>query len=545
MLNIKKIKYQPFLVWLMFLIIALIIFNKLLGNFFVSDDWHWLWLAKETDLSLNIFLTNYEGTTVGGSYNPVLLLLFMSFFKLFGLKYFFYHSISLLIHVSSAFLVYLLAKQIFKLIKITKTWAIVAGLLWLLWPTHVETIAWLAAWPHLWSTFFSLFSLLFYFKFRLVFKKKHLYLSLLFFILALFIKEIAIGVLLVILLWEFYLSEERRLKKILKVYHLSLWTIAIIFFTLRFAATKTLFGYYGSSSLGFSIREWLANTAGYFNELVSAGYLREFFFKLWYYHLDSVAIILAVVLALYFYLLFIKKKHKTIILFSSFLLALLPVLPLGLHRTTFAGERYLYLSSVFFVIWLVYLIARLSFNNRIKMLLLVVIIASSLIIINEKNFIWQTSGKLSKQIVESYQRLDIDKGQQLMTVALPDNLSGAEVFRNNLQQALQFYYSDNYPEILSLPVYLQLTYADKNAHLLEWRKDEMGWFARSTDGGYVVTGQTSIIVHDMYFELWNYNYQNYTANIIRLIPNEILKEKLADGTVKILTFDWGALRIIK
>jgi len=49
----------------------------------------------------------------------------------------------------------------------------------------------------------------------------------------------------------------------------------------------------------------------------------------------------------------------------------------------------------------------------------------------------------------------------------------------------------------------------------------------------------------MYYELWNYNYQNYKANTIRLIPRDGLVDKLSQGEYKILIFDRGVLKILE
>lgn len=145
---------------------------------------------------------------------------------------------------------------------------------------------------------------------------------------------------------------------------------------------------------------------------------------------------------------------------------------------------------------------------------------------------------MARQIVDSYPNLVIDPEKELISVGLPDNLSGVEVFRNNLQQALELTYSDYNYQIKHLPIYTFVDLDNHNNSLLKWRQDQLGYFAESVNGSFVVTGQTSIRVEDVYFELWNYNYQNYTANIIRLIPQ-------TDRKINWLTFDRGVLRIVE
>ncbi|MBT7228119.1 hypothetical protein HN859_01245, partial [Candidatus Parcubacteria bacterium] len=58
---IKKNKNNPLFLWFVFLFIVLVVYGKTTANYFVSDDWHFLWLAKDTSWSWKIFATNYEG----------------------------------------------------------------------------------------------------------------------------------------------------------------------------------------------------------------------------------------------------------------------------------------------------------------------------------------------------------------------------------------------------------------------------------------------------------------------------------------------------
>ncbi|PIR07157.1 MAG: hypothetical protein COV55_01885 [Candidatus Komeilibacteria bacterium CG11_big_fil_rev_8_21_14_0_20_36_20] len=546
----SKIKYQLIFIWLIFLTVAFIFFGRILGNFFVSDDFHWLQLSQETQWSWRFFLTNYEGGNLGGSYNPLLLVIFKIFYAGFGLKYFCYHLASIVLQATNAFLVYVLARQLFHSFELKqfKNWSFLAGFLFLIWPTQVESVAWVSAWPHLWMTLFYLCSLTVYFYFHQMRRWPILVLSILFFIIALLIKEVAISLPLVILIWEIYffsVAQRNQVSDKKKPKFFLFYLLILLFFMIgRYQSTGLLFGYYAQAHFELSIIGWIGNLAGYINELVSVGHWRGLFFKLEYYYLDSVVIMFLTILSLYFFYLFTKFKWFQFTLLVSLFFSLGPVMALMLHRFTFSGERYLYLPAVFFVLWLIFLLARIKLADKLKLALMAIIFFSCFIIIQQKISIWQESSRLSQQIVESYADLNLSAGQELISVGLPDNLSGAEVFRNNLQQALEFYYPANHPQIKPLPVYTQLSLDNINTSLLKWRQDALGWFAESINGGYVVTGQTSIVFNEVYFELWNYNYQNYTANVIRLIPKEELKDKIINQEVYWLTFDQGRLKLV-
>lgn len=545
--SLKNNHCRLFYLWLLFLLVSFFTFGRILDNFFASDDFHWLTIARDTVWHFKIFITNYEGTNLGGSYNPLLVVIFKIFYSLWNTNYFGYHLISIIIHSSNALLVYILTKKIFNISGIVRqdTLAIVTAVLFLLYPVHVETISWIAAWPHLWVSLFYLLSLIYYFDFREKNNKNKLVYSLIFFILALFVKEIAISLPLVIVLWEIYLVSLKKFSQIRSYYLLIYFGILAVFLYLRYLSTGLIFGYYGSSSISFSLVNLAGNVLPFFGEFVSFGFLRGILYRGVYKYTDLVAIVVMSGLALYFFILLKKKRYIQFVSIVSLLLILAPMLAVGMHRTTWAGERYLYLASVFFIIWFIFVLQNFSWSSKMVKYGSILFVIFSISLIGYKLSIWNSASDLSRQIVASYKNLDLDKGQALLTVALPDNLDGAEVFRNNLGQALEIYYPNNYPQVLATQAYLQLSQENKNSHLLQWRHDDRGWFGESTDGGFVVTGITSISAYGVYWELWNYNYQNYLANIIRLIPNYYTMEKISNGELKILIFDGGVLSILQ
>ncbi|MBU1202469.1 glucosyltransferase domain-containing protein [Patescibacteria group bacterium] len=532
-----------------FLGLSILFYHQALINFFVSDDFHWLVIARDFHPSWHIFLTNYEGQTYGGSYNPLLVFIFKFFYSLFDLRYFGYHLVSLLLHGVNSWLVYLLAKHTFSWTKIKdkKPWAILVGLLFLIWPIQVEIVSWVAAWPHLWMTLFYFLALLKYFDFRKNSKKINLFLSFLFFTVALLIKETAISLPFVIMMLEIYFYSIKEKNKSIPAYtYLTGYFVLLIsFLVVRYIAIGLLFGYYGSHSLNLAAGDWAGNLAVYLGDMVTFGFIRPLMYKAIYYYLAPIVIILFSFLALYFFVLLIKKQWLQFVLFAGFLFMLSPFLITGLHHTTFAGERYMYLSASFFLMILVYLLAVLKFSLSIKKIILILFLILSSSIIYYKSIIWQAAGDLSRQIVDSYKYIHSPQTNFYLSVGLPDNLSGAEVFRNNLGQALEIYYKDKAPEILPTYAYVVVNKENKNKHLLNWRRDNLGWFAESVDGSFVVTGITSIEVNDVYWELWNYNYQNYMANTIRFIPNSDMRKRIENSEVGIITVDEGRLRLLK
>ena len=328
-------------------------------------------------------------------------------------------------------------------------------------------------------------------------------------------------------------------------YYLAFYfVIWLLFLALRYLFIGLIFGYYGASSLKFSLVNLVSNILPFFGDFLTWGFLRNVLYRGLYQYADLVAIVIMAGLAGYFFILLTKKKYQQFVGLGSLFLMLAPVLIVGLHRTTFAGERYLYLPSVFFIIWILFLLQQINWSFKAVSSALVVFILLSFSVVYYKIDIWNQASDLSQQIVVSYSDLEIKSRQSLISIALPDNLSGAEVFRNNLQQALEIYYPNNYPMISSTQAYLEVNRDNKNNQLLKWRQDTLGWFGESVDGSFVVTGITSIASGGLYWELWNYNYQNYQANLIRLMPESDLKVELESGQTKILIFDRGVLKIL-
>lgn len=540
MLKILKLKNYQFFGLLVLL--AVLFFGSNLWGYFLSDDWHWLYLAKTRVWSWDIFTTNYEGLQVSGSYNPLSFLVFKIFYSLFQLKAGLYHLVSILVHSCNAYLVFILAHKFFVQDKEKVYLPYLAAILFLLWPTQTEIVNWLAAWPHLWASTFYLLSFIYYLNYRQKDKIKFLFLSLLFFCFSLGFKENALSLPILLFLWEAYQYSK-------KVYKTWSWTfiyyfvLLILFLLLRQQVTGALLGYYGQNQIAISPLVYFGNLLAFLSTQFSFGALNIWFYKFYYHYLDLLFIFGSSILSLYFFFTWYYKKWQQFTLLAISIIVLLPMLPLGLHHLNFSGERYVYLSSVFIIIWFLVLISESALRPKQRKVLFVILSIAILFPLVIKNNIWQQANILSRQIIASYAELNLADDVKLISVGLPDNLSGAEVFRNNLQQALELSYPNYHGEMKTLPAYVFLNTKNKNDHLLKWRQDNLGWFVESVDGKFVVTGQTSITKDDVYFELWHYNYQNYTANLMRLMPTEDLKRQLLKGDVKWLTFDQGKLRV--
>jgi len=136
---------------LCFVIGSFILFQSSLSSGFVSDDWHWLWVAHERGSALPDFSANIIGEKIGGSYNPVSSFLVNSLFQIFGLRPEPFHAASIILHGVNAFLVYLLAvrwRKLFSGAAYGRMVPFVAGILFLIWVFGPIVNWWFANYRH-------------------------------------------------------------------------------------------------------------------------------------------------------------------------------------------------------------------------------------------------------------------------------------------------------------------------------------------------------------------------------------------------------------
>jgi len=131
---------------------------NILINGFISDD--------DTQVMQNpyirsfrylkeIFTTNvwsFTGVAATNYYRPMMTLGYLICYKLFGMRAYGFHLVSLLLHVLVVCLVFVLTERLTG----DRVWAFVAGALFALHPIHTESVAWIAAVTDLELTVFYL-----------------------------------------------------------------------------------------------------------------------------------------------------------------------------------------------------------------------------------------------------------------------------------------------------------------------------------------------------------------------------------------------------
>ncbi|MFC1599027.1 hypothetical protein ACFL2U_03430, partial [Patescibacteria group bacterium] len=226
------------------------------------------------------------------------------------------------------------------------------------------------------------------------------------------------------------------------------------------------------------------------------------------------------------------------------------VLFLSFNHFTDEGERYNYLPSVVFCILLSLLIWRIKNDKVLRNLVIAAFCIYFSVILINKNLTWQTASQISQQIIRQDFEQVIDAvpvDSKLMFAALPDNYDGAQVLRNGVKQAIDLYYPDNQFIIEPLNVYLRLNKHIKDKKVLYWGPYETGgYIAETYDQKNWVTGFATKETKDYIWELWGYNYDNYTTNQIRLIFKDKQGGFIPAGQEdwQILIYNQGQLQVL-
>ncbi|OGY42069.1 MAG: hypothetical protein A2Y82_02270 [Candidatus Buchananbacteria bacterium RBG_13_36_9] len=535
-----------------------------LNDFFVSDDFDWLYHAKTSQHNLGDYFTaNYYGEQgVGGSYRPMVNVAFWVNYHVWGLNPLPYHLTNLIFHIGVCFLVYLLVSCLFKDHEQKNSLAILSALFFSILPNHSEAVIWIAAIADPMAAFFYLLSFYGYLAFRQkessfakasVDKKFYwLLISVISFVIGLLTKEFVITLPLLILVWELYeslIKNNFRWQDIL-LKPSGYWVMSIGYLVVRYFSIGLSFGYYAREKFQLDWLKIYKMFAALITDLFFYGDIRVFIVKVFviykiFFFLSLFLVLTLICLALWHY------KYKLAFVFDAFTIMILPVLFLSYSDTSDGGERYVYLASIMFCVLLSLLVWELSkykFWKIIILSFLLLYFSSNLLY---KNYNWHLAANLSQKIIKQdvAQAIDLTKpDQDLLFVSLPDNLEGAELMRNGIQLAIKLYYPNFEFDSKILGAYIRLDNKNYQAKVLNWAPYPTGgYIAKTADGKNWVTGFDRQETSDYIFELWNYNYKNYTSDTIRLIFKDQDGNFIKTGEEPwdVLIFNEGRLQRLK
>lgn len=156
--EIKKIIVAPYSIIFYLFALTFILYSKILGNYFVGDDFTWLrWVADCTkDCSIFPSFIRYFTEADGFFYRPGTKIYFYLMHNFFWLNQVVYHLVSLILHFTVASLFYLLGRKIFK----NNLLAAGAAFIFLILSGYSESVFWISSTGYLFNAVFGLLTLL-------------------------------------------------------------------------------------------------------------------------------------------------------------------------------------------------------------------------------------------------------------------------------------------------------------------------------------------------------------------------------------------------
>ena len=337
---------------------AVVYANTFRNNFAFDDN---KFIIKNLEIRKFSNIPSFFTEDVDGLYRPMRTILYSINYTIWGLNPFGYHLNSLIFHILNTILVFLISNQITK----KKGISLIASLLFATHPLHTERVTNMTAGFDQLGIFFFLLALYFYINFSLKHTNKFFYYSLASFVLALLSSEEAATLPLIILLYDisFNKTNKELFKKNAKIYA-SFFILLLLYIVLRFFIL----------GIGARVENYLQGSA-YITFVAMTKVFAEYILILFMpinltlsrtislakasilepTVISSILILLAVLAVI------IKSYKKSSIVFFSvfwFFITLLPVSNIiPLH--TIMAERYLYLPSVGFCIFIAFLIDKL------------------------------------------------------------------------------------------------------------------------------------------------------------------------------------------
>ena len=418
-----------------FPVIAVACYASVSRSFFLSDDFALLAQARAGGFS-SVWQQAQEGL-----YRPVTMVTFVLDASIWRLDPLGFHATNIALHLLSGLLASLLSVQLLGQVSfpgVTNGQAALAtGVVFLVLPSHAEAVSWISGRTDVVSTLLSLVSMVAYVSFLRTLRAPEIVLSLAACSLALFAKESALVLPMLIVTLSLLLPLEGRFRASRAVAVKAAAGFVVVL--LAYLVVRSLVigsvvgGYAGQRVVSFphQFMKFAARAALPPLPVVPS---------------QSPAVVAFLVASMALLVVFVVRTGRSTSLISEllhsriwaivaclFVVAALPIGNLGVSWVDTQGERFLYLPSVFVAMGITFLAARVIGNRRTWLgatTLLVLFYASSLV---NSNRAWREAGQLSRRIVTD---IAAAGGSQTVVVNVPDNIRGAYVYRNGLKDAL-------------------------------------------------------------------------------------------------------------
>ncbi len=424
---------------LAYLVLFTLVYLQTFRIGFLSDGFRFIWQCHTENWQ--IFSSNFHDYF----YLPLTHTIAFFQFKIFGDHAVGFRLVQYGIHVLNAFLLFVFLKrflqhtpvkpkQVFEI-------AAISGAFFLLNPYQTEGVVWLASRAYLWCTLFSLLALIEWEKYIRSKANKHLIPVFLFGMLAMFCKEMALTLPLIILGME--MLRNRRFSPVTRKIHL-LWVFPVgIYIWARFFTLGEWIGGYGATvHFHPDINVWATHAAAYMAKFfVMARFLMDATGP------KAAAILVSILLlAIAVYVVVAQKMALQLPVYQRFnrrsgavwigitAIALLPVLPLEMTSMgSIQSDRYSYFPLLFAsvaMVWIIWLLA----GKHVKWVATPVLVLFGMLTF-QINQNWAISHDISENAI-AHLAPQLEEGFDIHLFNQPDNYCGAYLFRNGLTEAV-------------------------------------------------------------------------------------------------------------
>jgi tetratricopeptide (TPR) repeat protein len=329
------------------ILVTFVVYAGALANDFCYDDGQQI-LTNSFVLNPHLWKRIFTGSVwsfQGGStnfYRPLQFVCYWLTYRIAGHNPAAFHLVNLLVYVATVWLVYRIARELFR----HEFAALLGALLWALHPQHVEPVAWISALPDVGAAFFYLLALLLFLRAeqRLGHKLPAHGVAALVYFPALFFKEMALSLpLLLLVYWLVLAPPEPWRKRLIRwaPYVLTVGLYVAIRMTVMGSLTQTRFWNLTGRVVGAAFG-LLGQHARLFFWPVQLNDFRTFHLGESLHSLWPWLMILLVLAALWF-----RKREPRLSFFVIWwLVAILPCLDVRQLSTPFVADRFSLLPSV-------------------------------------------------------------------------------------------------------------------------------------------------------------------------------------------------------
>lgn len=418
-----------------------------LHNTLLSDDWDITWQAAMSGKGPLAFFVASIGHLRGPFYRPVVDALSFGFnWWASGANPFSYHALNILVHVGVTLLAWRLLLRVFRSSSNGSTLAFASTLLFAVHPRHSEAVTCVFGRCDSIYSLFLLAALLLHLRYRET-KQPLLYVAAaLAFLLGMMSKESTIVFLLLAPLGERFLAAGLQRRTVLRA--VCEWAgylaVLALYMALRHHSLGTsIGGYGGDEAAGLDPRSMVRVSASAALAMIVPGNINMLQPLLWLNgHTGLAAVVGTLALAI---TLWLMVRARSAALWKAFAIAVIGFLPslmyfqyISLANTL--AERRIYFSSIGACAVIAVLVWKYIAREQPRAFLaiwavILVFYTGSLVQVNR---VWGDASRMAENIIVQTRALvtDTPEGSKVGFLGLPDNLSGAYVFRVGLPQAV-------------------------------------------------------------------------------------------------------------